>query len=203
MSIAMDTGMVGDLTFRWPSGVGVPRRNWRRFARKAWTFSRSRSTAARSRRHSGARLGAITWSRSATTPIACRAAEPMSATARFAICVSPKETSRHVSRDRSCIRSTFRSQPLPPAKWRAIKQQSAGKIGSLLELLQGKLSDEVMRIVTDQKEGLFPLPQEISFRCDCPDWAGMCKHIAAVMYGVGARLDVTPRVVVHASRRGP
>ncbi len=81
---------------------------------------------------------------------------------------------------------------LPPAKWRVIKQRSAGKIGSLLELLQGRLSDEVMRIVTDQKEGLFPLPKEISFRCDCPDWAGMCKHIAAAMYGVGARLDASP-----------
>jgi uncharacterized Zn finger protein len=81
---------------------------------------------------------------------------------------------------------------IPSAKWRVIKQQSAGKIGSLLELLQGRLSDEVMRIVTDQKEGLFPLPKEISFHCDCPDWAGMCKHIAAVIYGVGARLDVSP-----------
>lgn len=81
---------------------------------------------------------------------------------------------------------------LLPAKWRLIKQRSAGKIGSLLELLQGRLSDEVMRIVTDPKEGLFPLPKEISFRCDCPDWAGMCKHIAAVMYGIGARLDVSP-----------
>jgi len=81
---------------------------------------------------------------------------------------------------------------LLPAKWRVIKQRSAGKIGSLLELLQGKLSDEVMRIVTDHKEGLFPLPQEISFRCDCPDSASMCKHIAAVMYGVGARLDTSP-----------
>ena len=83
-------------------------------------------------------------------------------------------------------------EALSPAKWRVIKQQSAGKIGSLLELLQGKLSDEVMRIVTDQKAGLFPLTKEISFRCDCPDWAGMCKHVAAVLYGVGARLDVSP-----------
>ncbi|HJN07645.1 MAG: hypothetical protein QGG09_10690 [Pirellulaceae bacterium] len=81
---------------------------------------------------------------------------------------------------------------LAVAKWRAIKQRSTGKIGSLLELLQGKLSDEVMRIVTDRKDGLFPLPKEISFRCDCPDWAGMCKHIAAVMYGIGAKLDVCP-----------
>jgi len=84
---------------------------------------------------------------------------------------------------------------LAAPKWRAIKQRSAGKIGSLLELLQGKLSDEVMQIVTDHKEGLFPLPQEISFRCDCPDWADMCKHIAAVLYGIGARLDVSPELL--------
>lgn len=84
---------------------------------------------------------------------------------------------------------------LAPAKWKAIKQRSAGKIGSLLELLQGKLSDEVMQIVTDRKEGLFPLPKEISFKCDCPDWAGMCKHIAAVMYGIGARLDTSPELL--------
>jgi len=84
---------------------------------------------------------------------------------------------------------------LTAAKWKVIKQQSAGKIGSLLELLQGKLSDQVMRIVTDRKEGLFPLPKEISFKCDCPDWAGMCKHIAAVMYGVGARLDASPELL--------
>jgi len=84
---------------------------------------------------------------------------------------------------------------LPTAKWRAIKQRSTGKIGSLLELLQGKLSDEVMQIVTDRAKGLFPLPKEISYHCDCPDWAGMCKHIAAVMYGIGARLDVCPELL--------
>ena len=159
---------------------------------RAWTFSRSKSTAARSPRLSGARLGAITWSRSATTPTACRAAEPMSATARFVICVSPKGDVEARVAGSELYTVKVQIKELSPAKWRVIKQRSAGKIGSLLELLQGRLSDEVMRIVTDQKEGLFPLPKEISFRCDCPDWAGMCKHIAAVMYGVGARLDVSP-----------
>lgn len=84
---------------------------------------------------------------------------------------------------------------LAKPKWLAIKLRSAGQIGSLLELLQGKLSDQVMQIVTDRAEGLFPLPKEISFRCDCPDWAGMCKHIAAVMYGIGARLDSRPELL--------
>ena len=40
--------------------------------------------------------------------------------------------------------------------------------------------------------GLFPTPREISFSCSCPDWAMMCKHVAAALYGVGARLDADP-----------
>ncbi len=84
---------------------------------------------------------------------------------------------------------------LPAKKWAAVKQRSAGQIGSLLELLQGELSDQVMEVVTDRNEGLFPLPGEISFDCDCPDWAVMCKHVAAVLYGVGARLDEKPQLL--------
>ena len=43
-----------------------------------------------------------------------------------------------------------------------------------------------------EKTGLFPSPAEIKFSCSCPDYAGMCKHIAAVLYGIGARLDQKP-----------
>jgi uncharacterized Zn finger protein len=84
---------------------------------------------------------------------------------------------------------------LAPKKWRAVKQRCAGQIGSLLELLQGRLSDQVMEVVTDRSDGLFPLPREISLDCDCPDWAVMCKHVAAVLYGVGARLDEKPELL--------
>jgi uncharacterized Zn finger protein len=68
----------------------------------------------------------------------------------------------------------------------------AGKIDSLIELLQGKFSKAVMEIITQKGEGLFPKPQEIKMKCSCPDFAGMCKHLAAVLYGVGACLDVKP-----------
>ena len=84
---------------------------------------------------------------------------------------------------------------LPGKKWTAIKGRCSGQIGSLLELLQGKLSDHVMEVVTDRKEGLFPLPGEMEFACSCPDWANMCKHVAAVLYGVGARLDSKPELL--------
>jgi uncharacterized Zn finger protein len=83
-------------------------------------------------------------------------------------------------------------EPLSDAHWSAIKKQCTGKIGTLIELLQGKLSKEVMEVVTHRDNGLFPKPKEIKMRCSCPDYAGMCKHLAAVLYGVGNRLDTSP-----------
>ena len=86
-------------------------------------------------------------------------------------------------------------KPLAKAQWSRLKSQCAGEIGSLIELLEGRLSDRVMRIVTDREQGLFPKPREIEMSCSCPDWATMCKHVAAVMYGVGARLDAQPELL--------
>ena len=84
---------------------------------------------------------------------------------------------------------------LPKKSWQSLKAQCAGKIGTLVELLQGKLSKAVMELVTHRQEGLFPKPGEIEMSCSCPDYAGMCKHIAAVMYGVGNRLDSAPELL--------
>jgi uncharacterized Zn finger protein len=84
---------------------------------------------------------------------------------------------------------------LPAARWASIKGACAGQVGSLLELLQGKLSNRVMSIVTDRDQGMFPSPQEIKLSCSCPDWAVMCKHVAAVLYGVGTRLDTKPELL--------
>ena len=89
----------------------------------------------------------------------------------------------------------IRIAPLSSAKWNNLRKQCAGQIGSMLELLQGKLSNQVMRIVTDPDLGLFPQPRDIEFHCDCPDWAEMCKHVAAVLYGVGASLDEKPELL--------
>ena len=84
---------------------------------------------------------------------------------------------------------------LDPKRWQAVKAQCAGQVGSVLELLRGKFDKAVMAILTDRDKGLFPAPQEISMECSCPDWAGMCKHLAAVLYGVGARLDHEPELL--------
>ncbi|MDR2013650.1 MAG: SWIM zinc finger family protein, partial [Rhodanobacter sp.] len=78
------------------------------------------------------------------------------------------------------------------ARWKAICADCAGSVGSIVELLQGKLSTHVMERVCRPADGLFPTPKEIKLSCSCPDGAYMCKHVAATLYGVGARLDHDP-----------
>jgi uncharacterized Zn finger protein len=84
---------------------------------------------------------------------------------------------------------------LPAKRWAAIRRECAGRIGSLVELLRGSISNGVMEVVTRKKDGLFPAPGEISLSCSCPDWATVCKHVAATLYGVGARLDDEPELL--------
>jgi len=92
-------------------------------------------------------------------------------------------------------RITIKIKPLNGPAWKAIRTKCGQQIGSLVELLQGKLSKDVMAIVTEHSSGLFPAPREIEMSCSCPDWAGMCKHLAATLYGVGNRLDNQPELL--------
>ncbi len=85
--------------------------------------------------------------------------------------------------------------PIPGARWRSIRADCAGRIESLVELLQGRLSQAVMDRMCRQGTGLFPKPSEIRFSCSCLDHASMCKHVAAALYGVGARLDQSPELL--------
>lgn len=84
---------------------------------------------------------------------------------------------------------------LDKSRWKAIRSECSESIDSLLDLLSGRLSDGVMKQLTDQKTGLFPSPREIRMSCSCPDYSSCCKHLAAVMYGVGARLDNQPELL--------
>ena len=89
---------------------------------------------------------------------------------------------------------------VPEKQWKTICADCSGSINSLVELLQGKLSNAVMERICKPGSGLFPSPKEISFDCSCPDWADMCKHVAAVLYGIGARLDQQPDVIFSLRR---
>jgi uncharacterized Zn finger protein len=85
--------------------------------------------------------------------------------------------------------------PVEKTCWKSICSDCAGAIDSVVELLQGRLSKAVMERVCRQSQGLFPSPKEIKLSCNCPDWADMCKHVAAVLYGIGARLDEQPELL--------
>lgn len=105
--------------------------------------------------------------------------------------------------------------PVVKEKWKAICKDCAGGIDSLVELLQGRLSKGVMERICRQNHGLFPAPGEIKLSCSCPDGAYMCKHVAAVLYGIGARFDHAPELlfrlrgvdvaelIVHAGQAAP
>ena len=86
-------------------------------------------------------------------------------------------------------------RPLAAPHWKKLKEQCGAGIGTVVELLQGRLSTSVMSVVTSRDCGLFPAPADIEMSCSCPDWAGMCKHVAATLYGVGNRLDREPQLL--------
>jgi uncharacterized Zn finger protein len=77
-------------------------------------------------------------------------------------------------------------------KWEQVTELCNHRIDSLEQLIEGKFPKELEILFTDKKYGMFPSPKEIHFACSCPDWAYMCKHVAATLYGIGARLDNDP-----------
>lgn len=108
--------------------------------------------------------------------------------------IGPKSITALVSGSR-LYQVSITVRPLQPALWQTILAQCAGQVASLVELLQGRLSAGVMEVVAQAGSGLFPAPRQIKFTCSCPDGAGMCKHIAAALYGVGNRLDQQPELL--------
>ena len=98
---------------------------------------------------------------------------------------------------------TITVQPVEKTRYAAIVKACAGKIDSVIELLQGKLSGAVMEVIVSPEEGLFPAPKQIGMRCTCPDGAIMCKHVAAVLYGIGARFDHEPELLFRLRGADP
>ena len=87
---------------------------------------------------------------------------------------------------------TVKIRPITPARWKYLVQQCAGKIDSMDDLLQGRLPDSVLQVLTDRAVGLLPYPAEIDFETNCPEWASAGKHVRALLNGFGARLDEEP-----------
>lgn len=92
-------------------------------------------------------------------------------------------------------RVTISIETLSKVLWHRIRHDCSQSIDSLIDLLQGRFDQGIMRRLTERDQGLFPKPKEIQMKCTCPDWAWMCKHVAATLYGVGARLDTAPELL--------
>ena len=107
--------------------------------------------------------------------------------------ISPGEVRSLVQGTRSApYEIAVKIDPLPKKKWEAVVAQCSRKIGNLEDLISGKFPQELMELFTNRGDGLFPSPKEIHFSCSCPDWASMCKHVAATLYGIGIRFDSDP-----------
>lgn len=116
--------------------------------------------------------------------------------------VAPQEVKALVSGS-EVYEVTVTVRPLPSAAWRAIRADCMGRIESVVELLRGRLSGGVMERLCRQDGGLFPKPSDIRFACTCLDHASMCKHVAAVLYGVGTRLDSGPELLFRLRAVAP
>jgi uncharacterized Zn finger protein len=94
----------------------------------------------------------------------------------------------------SIYTTTIRVKPIADTAWKALVTRHASGVSSVVDLLQGRLPKSLLEALADRASGLFPSPREIDLACSCPDWASMCKHVAAALYGVGARLDTSPEL---------
>lgn len=81
--------------------------------------------------------------------------------------------------------------PLSKRRIDEILTNCGKKLDSLDMLVSGQFPKDLKELFTSD-EGLFPKLSEIRFYCDCPDSAYMCKHVAAVLYGIGVRMDEDP-----------
>lgn len=89
-------------------------------------------------------------------------------------------------------RVAVRVKPLAAARWQEITTAFEGQLESLQDVLAGRFPEDLAEVLTARGRGLFPSPGEIELSCSCPDWASMCKHVAAALLGIGARLDEDP-----------
>lgn len=87
---------------------------------------------------------------------------------------------------------TVKIDPLSEKVWKKILNVCNHKIDSMEALTEGRFPKELTELFTSPDTNLFPSPKEIHFSCSCPDWASMCKHVAAVLYGIGTRFDEDP-----------
>ena len=100
-------------------------------------------------------------------------------------------TARVQGRRKTPYKVEIRISPIDEEKCERIMEACGNQISSLENLMAGNIPEDLKSLFIG-KDGLFPKPTELAFICSCPDWALLCKHVAAVLYGIGARFDENP-----------
>ena len=89
-------------------------------------------------------------------------------------------------------RVTVQIAPLGVDEYLSLLDRCRNRFENVAELLEGCFPAGL----EDMFESvLFPKRSEIRYSCSCPDWASLCKHVAAVLYGIGSRLDTDPGLI--------
>ena len=89
----------------------------------------------------------------------------------------------------------LRLRPPEEERVEALAALCAGKIDSLLSLLEGRVDAALLQQLCDPENGLLPDARDWHISCSCPDWSEPCPHAAAAMYALGVLLDAQPELL--------
>ncbi|MGN9775453.1 SWIM zinc finger family protein [Micromonospora sp. H33] len=86
----------------------------------------------------------------------------------------------------------------PPALWERVEDDLAAQAFFSARLLAGDLPAELEELFAAAGAPLFPATiGELSQRCNCPDAAVPCKHLAATFYLLAEAFDADPFQLLH------
>jgi len=86
----------------------------------------------------------------------------------------------------------------PPALWSQVEAELAGQAFFSARLLAGDLPDELEELFAAVGAPLFPgTVDELTQRCNCPDFAVPCKHLAVTFYLLAEAFDADPFELLH------
>lgn len=101
-------------------------------------------------------------------------------------------TARVQGSRRTPYKVTIEVKPLSDAQWTAVFSALSERAIFTAELLNGQMPQNIEEAFAAAGVSLFPGRGELTAGCSCPDWASVCKHIAAAQYILAERFDDDP-----------
>lgn len=88
---------------------------------------------------------------------------------------------------------TINLTPLTDAQWDKVIAALSERAIFAAQLLAGEMPQEIEQVFADVGVPLFPIRSgDLQAACSCPDYASVCKHLAATHYILGERFDEDP-----------